>query len=313
MDLSVIIINWNSKEYLDSCLQDIHSFFGIIDFEIIVIDNASFDGSKEMIEKKYPSVKFFQSAENLGFGKANNLGAKMSNKKVLLFLNPDTGSPGDAIAGLFKLVSEQKEIGLAGCILLNSDGTIQDSSVLPYPTILNQIFDSRILRKVFPRFSWWKNHILFDEGKSTHEVEALSGAFIMVRKEVFEKVGGFDPRYFMYAEDLDISMKIRKAGYKIVLDKSFRVFHHGGGSSAKNPGSQFSNVMMRKSNYQFLKIHNGKASAFGYRISMAITAILRLVILFLMLPFQLLVKGKSAVTSIKKWSSILKWSVAGGN
>jgi len=310
MDLTVIIINWNSLDYLEKCLRTIYLVNDRDDLEVIVFDNASYDGSKEMVEKDFPGVVFYQSHENLGFGQANNVAARMASNQMLLFLNPDTELVDHAISGIYNTLNEQKEIGMAGCVLLNSDGTIQDSSVLAYPTILNQILDSRILRNVFPSWSLWKNNVLFSDDQGLPEVEALSGAFLMVRKDIFNEIGGFDPAFFMYAEDLDISLKIRQAGYKVVLDKRYRVIHHGGGSTAHKQRSQFSNVMMRKSIYKFLRKHRGPYSAITYKIAMGVTAVIRLFILWISLPVQWMRNRDIATASISKWNSILKWSLA---
>jgi hypothetical protein len=263
MDLSIIIINWNSVEYLRKCLSSVYSQNMSINYEIIVVDNASYDGSFEMVSNEFPSVKFIQSKENIGFGRANNIGATYVEGDVLLFLNPDTEIQSGAISHLYSQLLTLLNPGVVGCRLINSNGSLQKSCVQSLPTIINQVLDAEILRRLFPRSRLWGIAAFYD-GNPVTEVEALSGACMMIRREVFHTIGGFSPDYFMYGEDLDLCFKSRKAGYlNYYVDKAI-VVHHGGGSSKKAP-SGLSIVRMRKSVKLLLRKSHGAFYSECYR------------------------------------------------
>src|SRR4030066_516351 len=151
MDLSIIIVNWNSKEYLRKCIASILAATNAIEFEIVVIDNASFDGSGEMLKQCYPQVQFIQSEKNLGFSKANNEAFRVTHGQYVLFLNPDTEIVGTAIPIMLGYLQQMPNAGSVGCKLLNADKTVQTSCIQPFPTILNQFLDSEFLRALWPK------------------------------------------------------------------------------------------------------------------------------------------------------------------
>ncbi len=213
MDLSIIIVNWNSADYLKTCLNSLYVNNAGVVSEIIVIDNASFDKCHSIITNEFPGVHFIQSHQNLGFAKANNLGAEQAHGDFLLFLNPDTEILGNAISEMLSAIRKLPLAGVIGCKLLNTDMTLQNSCIQPFPTILNQSLDSDILLRRFPGFSIWGPvpHLLNQLGPS--EVQAISGACMMIRKEIFTEIGGFSTDYFMYTEDIDLCYRVRSAGY----------------------------------------------------------------------------------------------------
>src|SRR6185312_9935428 len=150
VELSIIIVNWRSAAFLRKCLATIYETTHAIDFETVVVDNASFDGAAEMLAAEFPQVRFVQSEKNLGFAGANNLGFRNSVGENLLLLNPDTEIIGSAIPAMLSLLRFTPDAGIIGCKLLNSDGTIQTSCVQRFPSILNQALDADYLRLKFP-------------------------------------------------------------------------------------------------------------------------------------------------------------------
>jgi N-acetylglucosaminyl-diphospho-decaprenol L-rhamnosyltransferase len=194
-------------------------------------------------------------------------------------------------------------------VLLNSDGSIQDSCVQAYPTILNQVMDSRILRKFLPESTLWGNAVLFSKENAISNVDTLSGAFLMVRKKVFVEIGGFDETYFMYAEDRDLCFRVAKAGYRVVIDKCASVIHHGGGSTSSDGVSRFSNIMMRNSTYEYFRKHKGPVYAKAYRVSMSGNALVRLCLLFLSAPVISVRQGRFPAGSFSKWGHIFMWAL----
>jgi GT2 family glycosyltransferase len=312
MDLSIIIVNWNSKDYLKQCVASILAATHGIELEIVVIDNASYDGSGEILRQSYPQVRFIQSDTNLGFAKANNAAFHKSLGRNVLFLNPDTKILGPAVNIMLGYLQQLPNAGAIGCKLLNADKTIQTSCVQSFPTILNQILDSELLRALLLKSSLWGNAPLFGGQNGPEEVEAISGACMIMKRSVFEQVGLFSEEYFMYAEDIDLCYKIKQAGHKNYYIPDTNVIHFGGGSTEKRP-SEFSNVIMCESIWRFLRKTRGKNYSLYYQISTLIAAVGRMAILIIILPIYIIRLGrKSWNTSFRKWVAILAWSLGLG-
>jgi GT2 family glycosyltransferase len=309
MDLSVIIVNWNSKDYLRKCLASIVAETRGLTYEIIVIDSASYDGSEEMVHKEFPQVKFIQSQENLGFSKSNNRAYEASSGEYLLFLNPDTEVVGPAIQTLHSVIERLPDAGGVGSKLLNTDGTLQTSCVQAFPTILNQLLSAEALRRLTPRARLWGMRAIFDNAGKPSPVEMVSGACLLMRRTVFEKIGRFSTDYFMYADDVDLCYKARKLGLINYYCSESVVVHHGGGSS-RQARSNFSNVMMVESVRQFLKKWRGGIYSFCYRLVLSGAALIRVVLLFLLSPILLLKNGVAKWrASCSKWIAVFNWGL----
>ncbi|MCI0561551.1 MAG: glycosyltransferase family 2 protein [Nitrososphaera sp.] len=308
-DLSIIVVNWNSKNYLRKCIASIlGNTFGI-EYEIIVVDSASFDGCGEMLQELYPQVRFIQSEHNEGFARANNLGVRYARGSAALFLNPDTEVRGHAIERLYSHLRELPRAGVVGCRLLNSDGTLQTSCVQPMPTILNQVLDAEVLQRWFPKISLWMSATMFEGVTSPAPVEAVSGACMMIHREVFEQVGGFSTDYFMYAEDLDLCYNTRKTGFTNYYINEAEIVHHGGGST-QHRRSRFSEVMIPESISRLLRKTHGDYYSLGYRLALSGAAVVRLAMLVLWLPIWLLKHKTGELGAVfNKWVAILRWGI----
>ena len=309
LELSIIIVNWNSKDYLQKCIASILDSKSNIQHEIVVIDGGSFDGAGEMLKQCYPQVKFIQSDKNLGFAKANNVAFKASSGNHILFLNPDTEVVVPAIDILFEQMQKLPKAGAIGCKLLNADGSVQTSCIQSFPTILSQLLNSEFLRAVFPKSRLWGMEALFNATNEPAEAEMLSGACLMMRRTLFEQVGYFSEEYFMYAEDVDLCYKVIQAGYKNYYVPNATVFHFGGGSSKQRP-SDFAVVMMRESIWRFLRKTRGELYGLGYRNSTLLSAAGRIACLLVLMPFYLILgRLASWKASARKWRAILVWSM----
>jgi GT2 family glycosyltransferase len=306
--LSIIIVNWNSKDYLRKCLQSIYANTRGISFEIIVVDGASFDGCREMMAREFPAAKFFQSEKNLGFARANNLGVSHSEGSHLLFLNPDTELLEDSIRILMERLESLPRAGAVGCKLLNTDRTLQTSCVQAFPTVRNQIFNSEYLRRRFPGWKMWGVSALFTRPEKPAVVEFISGACILTRRKTFETVGGFTVKYFMYGEDADLCFKIKRAGADVYYVPETAIIHHGGGSS-KQAKSNFTNIMMSESVYRFLQLNRGQLAALVFRLATSIMSVLRLFLILILLPFSKGEVVRHGGESLRKWFSILRWGL----
>jgi len=310
MDLSIIIVNWNSVEYLKKCIASILAETQDLEFEIIVIDSASYDGVNVMLRNHYPQVRFIQSESNLGFARANNAAYKESTGQCLLFLNPDTVLVGPVINNLYGKLHSLPAAGLVGCKLLNSDRSVQSSCIQSFPTILNQILDSEYLRKLWPRSALWGMSALYNHDSQPQEVAAISGACIMLKRSMFEQVGLFSEDYFMYAEDVDLSYKVHQAGYRNYYVPDSTIIHHGGGSSQKVPNN-FSVVMMQESKWRLIRKLRGSLYASCYRLAIMLSGFCRLAFLTMMFPVAYTQgRKKSWSNSFRKWRAIILWCLS---
>lgn len=312
MDLSIIIVNWNSKDYLLKAIASVEAEINGIEFEVVVIDGGSFDGCDEMLRQFYPHIVFIQSDKNLGFARANNEAFKVSRGRNLLFLNPDTEVEGLAIKTLYDQLDALPDVGIVGAKLLNSDRSIQKSCIRAFPTILNQVLESDVLRNLFPKAALWGMKPLLARDEVPQEVDAISGACIMMKRSVFERIGMFNTDYFMYSEDIDLCLKVRKVGLNTYYVPRAVVVHHGGGSSSQAGTSTFSSVMMLESRWRFFRNTRSIWYSRFYRVAMFGTCIVRVgLVLFLWPACRLARKEFSGSAVLKKWMAKLRWTIGG--
>ena len=303
MDVSVVIVNWNSIAYLRDCINSIREHTRDLSFEIIVVDNASPAGDAELLESQFQGIIVIKSAENLGFAGANNVGFRRSTGAYVLFLNPDTKLVGPALDLMVQGMRSLPDAGIVGCKLLNSDLSIQTSCIQTFPTILNQLLDSDYLRLRWPNSKLWGTASLFSNSAQPAKVEVISGACMLVRREVFEQVGLFTEDYFMYAEDLDLCYKVEQAGHSNYYLGTGTVIHHGGKSSNPEKATQ----MKWKSIAQFCEKRRGTFYALMLRTAMASAAVARMgAIVGMGLFGNTFGTRESRGTAFAKWRLVLK-------
>jgi N-acetylglucosaminyl-diphospho-decaprenol L-rhamnosyltransferase len=308
-DISIIIVNYRSITFTRACLRSIYQS-GFAACEVIVVDNASYDGSGEMIRSEFPEVTFLQSTQNLGFAGANNLGIGASHGTYLLFLNPDTEVEAHSIERLRSCLAATPDAGLAGARLLNSDGSIQTTCVTAFPTIANQVLGAEYLQRNFPAAKLWGIQALYSNERKPVPVDAVSGACVMARRSVILDVGGFTADYFMYSEDLDLCWKVQQAGWKVYHVPEAIVVHHGGRSSDTRSELNFAAIMIRESLYQFMGVSRGWWYARTFRAVSAASAVCRVALISALLPLAMLTSRRARVwRSWEKWSRILGWSL----
>ncbi len=271
MELSIIIVNWNSIQYLRSCIASIRRFTSV-PYEIIVVDNASPNGDAALLDAMFPEVTVVKSSVNRGFAGANNLGFLHSTGNCILFLNPDTELVGPAIDQMLEQLQQTRDCGIAGCTLLNEDLSVQTSCIQTFPTIVNQVLDSDWLRSRWPNSRLWGTTPLSLKAESPIKVEAISGAFMLIAREVFEHVGRFSEEYFMYAEDLDLCYKTMQKGYSNYYLGAVHVIHYGGKSSNPKAATR----MKWRAVALFCEKHRGKLYGFAFRLAIALAALARL-------------------------------------
>ena len=236
MDLSISIVNYNNKECLGACLDSIYSHAQDVNFEIIVVDNNSSDGSIDFINQAFPLVSVIENSENLGFVKANNQGIRASSGRYLLSLNNDTIMKNGTLAGLVRFMQEHPDVGVCGPKVLNRDGTFQRQCRRSFPTISSSFCYFLKLHKLFPRSEYFGRYLMTQlDCDKPGEVDSVSGCCMMVRKEVIEQVGILDESYIMYGDDLDWCYRIKQEGWKVCYVPHVEIVHLGGQSSRRLP------------------------------------------------------------------------------
>src|SRR3989344_7486340 len=239
MDLSVIIVNWNTKKLLENCLSSILKFTKGLSFEVIVIDNDSSDGSQAMLKKKFPQVKLILNNQNLGFSKANNQGIKKAKGQYIFLLNSDTYLVENSFKKLLTNIKSRSKLGVIAPQLLNENQTIQQSA--GYFPHLPQIFFWMSFLDDLPIGMLFKPyHIDHDSFyKNGQQIDWVTAAALMIPKKVIDEVGLLDPQIFMYGEEVEWCYRIKKAGYKIYFSPITKIIHIGRGSHQKIPTKAF--------------------------------------------------------------------------
>lgn len=230
MDLSIIIPSYNTKEFLRSCIKSILEEKSInLKLEIIVVDNASIDGSSEMIEKEFPNIILIKNKTNLGFSKANNLAIKKAKGRYILFLNSDTVLGKNVLKNMVDFMDENKTVGAATCKVKLLNNQLDDACHRGFPTPWNSFCYFSGLSKIFIAKRLLDGYNLgWMNLNKTHEIDACAGAFMIVRREVGEQVNWWDEDYFWYGEDLDFCYRLKKKGWKIFFVPTVSILHYKG-------------------------------------------------------------------------------------
>lgn len=305
MTISILIVNWNSKALLRQCLLSIRSTCADLRPQVVVVDSGSFDGCAEMVASEFPEVEFVQSNDNIGFGRANNLGFTRVTGVAVLLLNPDTEIQPGALQTLLGELARRPDAGIVSPQLLNTDLTLQ-SSVHALPRPVRQALDSEILRRLLSPFALWAPPANFAPPE-TVAVEAVAGTCMLMWAKTFRDLGGFSPEYFMYAEDMDLCFKTLRAGFRIYHVPTVEVVHHGGASSSSQ-GNTFSAVMIREALNSYMVLNHGQHYAWAYRVATGISTLLRLLILMPGLISTDERRRLARKAAFSRWWSVLSWS-----
>ena len=309
MELSIISVNWNSVGYLQECIASVYEQTRGVSFEIIVVDNASPKKGVDVLTEQFPDVRIVHSEQNLGFAGANNMGFRESTGRYVLFLNPDTKLISPAITLMLEQLKSLPDGGIVGCKLLNTDLSVQITSIQKFPTIVNQLLDLEYLQLNWPGCPLWNIRPLFADAASPLGVEVISGACMLLKREVFEQVGMFTEDYFMYAEDIDLNYKVKKAGFTNYYVSTATIVHHGGGSS-RQEANQWATVMKYRAMGKLFRKTKGYLYGVTYRATIACAAFGRLLILALAYPVaNVMWNRQSLQLAARKWRAILKWAL----
>jgi GT2 family glycosyltransferase len=311
-DLSILIVNWNSAKYVISCLESLRRQVRGISWEAIIVDNASYDGVGELLQRGFPEATFVQRERNAGFASANNLAFSHARADRILILNPDVEVLQGAVSAMFDIIDQDPGVGAVGCRVLNSDRTTQWAYIHGPTTILTELMDIELLRRAFPRWQAWGARDVLRSPNDTVNVVALSGSCLLLRRDVFERVGGFDERFYMYSEDVDLCYRLRAAGYSIKYVGSESIIHFGGASEAFRSEHEFAGIMQRESRYRFFVKTRGRAYAFCYRGLFGVAALVRVMGITVISPVIAARLGTRAVTgTVARWWRIARWCFGG--
>lgn len=237
MDLSVIIVSYNTQDLLKQTIASVINTASNITYEIIVSDNDSTDGSPSMVRREFPDVLLIENKANLGFSKGNNIAMKEAKGRYILLLNSDTVVEGDCLERCIAYMDKHNDIGALGCKIVLPSGDLDHACKRGFPTPEASLYYMLGLHKAFPgnkKYGTYSaSHVGEDE---VAEVDALMGAFMMLPRKVIDEVGMLDENFFMYGEDLDWCYRIKEAGYKVVYYPKGQVIHYKGASSKKKRG-----------------------------------------------------------------------------
>lgn len=319
MELSIIIVNYNVKEFLQNLIHSLQKAVSQINYEIFVVDNASDDGSVEFIREKFPQIKLIANQVNLGFSKANNLALKLAKGKFILLINPDTIVSEDTISKLIEFFNSHHDAGMAGCKILNPDGTLQLACRRSFPGPWTSFCKVTGLSSLFPKSKLFaKYNLTYLDENSTYEVDAISGSFMMMRHEVYEKTGGFDEQFFMYGEDLDLCYRIQKNGYKVYYYPGTQIIHYKGESTKRSSLDEtkyFYNAMhlfVKKHFSTFFIIEIILRSAIGFRKFFTFLGRRRLALIGIFLDIVFfnisLLSAEKLYLRFSSWQGFPNWS-----
>lgn len=289
-DVSVVIVNWNTRDLLQQTLKTLYKETHDVTFETIVVDNGSTDGSVEQLQNEWGQVRLIALPENKGFAVGNNIGFREACGRYILLLNSDTIVLPTTLYGMVHFLDQNPDTGCVGCRHLNPDGTLQ-RSIDKFPSLLNDFLSYSELHRLpflLPllqrRFLWWGDH------DQTCKTDWVNGACMMVRSEVFHQIGGLDEGYFIYTEEIDWAYRIRNAGWEIYFISDAEIIHIGG--QAMNRASNTRIVLKYKGQYRFYRKFYPLWKYIVLRIFVTNTAIIRMSLLLLFLPLFLLRKDR---------------------
>jgi N-acetylglucosaminyl-diphospho-decaprenol L-rhamnosyltransferase len=262
-DLSLIIVSWNVRDYLAACLDSIRAHVGDLQFEVIVVDSYSDDGTVEMVRTAYPWVRFLPQPFNVGFTRGNNIGLAAAHGRYLMLLNPDTEIVDYALSQMVAYMDENPHVGVVGPRTLNSDGTIQ-STRRRFPTLLTAIFESTWLQGWAPRRVLDHFYVRDIADTDTADVDWVQGSALMIRRKVYGQVGGLDEQYMMFSEEMDWCKRVRNAGWRVVYLGSVAVVHHGGKSTEQV--TALKHIYFQTSKLRYFRKFHGPLASLALRI-----------------------------------------------
>lgn len=302
--VSVVIVVWNAKKYVQECLASLREHCARACFEVIVVDNASTDGTTELIAQEFPEFKLIRNSDNLGFAKANNIGIAQSSGDYVCLVNSDVKFLDDCITPMIEYLSENPRVGMLGPKMLSTDGKVWRST-MRFPTLWNHFCRALCVDVAFKKSRLFGGLLMSDfDHQATTPVEVLNGWFVVVRRSSLERVGLLDPQFFMYGEDVDWCYRFHQAGEGVVFFAEAGAIHYGGASSSHAPLRFY--LELYRATWQYWKKHRGGLAQLGFLAAFAVHHSIRLVgsgLLYLVLPSR----RAQTVAKFKRSLACLQW------
>jgi GT2 family glycosyltransferase len=282
LDVSVVIVSWNTRDILRGCLRSVFEQTQDVSFKVIVVDNNSHDGSAEMVRAEFPTVKLISNAKNRGFAAACNQGMQAGSARYILLLNPDTVVLDDAISRCVRYADLQPDVGVVGCQVLENENRITPTG-FSFPSPLNVFLALSGLSRAFPHsrlfgrpeLSWWDRH-------SERDVDVVTGMFMLVRREAIAQVGLMDEAYFVYSEEADWCYRFSQAGWRRVFTPSARIVHLDGGAKSTKQASKKMFVQLQKSAMIYHRKNLGLASSWLLKLIYIASNFVRMIAWFIL-------------------------------
>lgn len=296
MDLSVVIVNWNTLDMLRDCLVSVFQETRNILFELIVVDNGSTDGSSEMVRQEFPNVRLIVNQENTGYSKANNQGIELAAGRHVCLLNSDTRIIDNALGGMVCFLDMYPAVGAVTCQLVNPDGSPQFGSALGETNLLYMLSVETGLHKRYPESRiWGKPFLSYMDHSRTHELEVCPSAAIVIRREVFEKTGLLDENIFFGTIDWDYSLRMRKSGWKLYFFPDAKIMHYGGRS--KKPIKKMLLGKDHRSRFYYFRKHYGILQMNIYRMLIILSSSSKLIITIFSLLLRKIIVGPESINN----------------
>jgi GT2 family glycosyltransferase len=301
-DVSVIIVNWNTRDILRDCLRSVFDQTCELAFEVVVIDNASSDGSAAMVKSEFPQVILIENQDNRGFAAANNQGIALAKGRYVLLLNPDTIVLDQAVQKTIKYADQHPDIGVVGCQVHVDAETIQRTCMM-FPSVLNLVIQKSGLARFFPRSRLWaREQMGWWDRKSERDVDVVSGMYMLVRRAAIDQVGLMDEDYFIYAEETDWCYRFKKAGWRCVFAPVARIIHRDGGGKSTAQISVKMFVQQQKSILIFHKKNLGIGSWFAAKMIYLGSMLFRMSVFG---PMSILGMGRnSSKKAAQSWAAV---------
>ncbi len=309
MELVISIVSWNTRDLLRGCLASLQTHCKRQTTRVIVVDNASSDGSAEMVREQFPLVNLISSGRNLGFGRAHNIVGAHSEEPFILFLNPDTEFVEDACSQMLAVLRKDLSVAMVGCAMEYHDGSVQPLGIQWDTSPLGELLGNLLVSS--HSMSLAGRLLPLHDPRADGYVKEMYGSCLMVRRAVLNQIGWFDERFFMYAEDVDLCRRVRRAGWKLYYLGSVKVIHLGRGACSKAP-RQFSTLMQCESLSLLMQKYYGWPGRRAYGATILCRALLRLALLvFARAASPLIARGsRTAIDrAFRKHLTMLKWSL----
>ena len=308
LDLSVILVTWNVRELVLTCIQRVLERKGELELELILVDNGSSDGTLQAVAEGFPLVRIVQNHENLGFPRANNLALLEARGRHVLFLNPDTEVGEGTLEACVAELDADQRVGAVGCRLLLADGSVQVEGARRHYRLLDLVWEAFYLHMFFPRSPVFAHQVMGDwDHEGDRAVEALVGAFMMVRREVVWDVGGMPDEVFMYHEDLALCLRLEKRGWAIRYLGGVTTLHHHEASSARS--SSPLDLLEGEVRVRLIRERSGLLAGLLAHVLFGVRAAVRLLASLVTSPFARLRGRFPQVTDVRKQAMLLLWAV----